>query len=207
MEIENLLSNSVQGSALFPTPYCMVPKVNDYYFTHYQIKPAAMRNNYPICYKYHQQQVCKLFGQFFAFIKYWVTYFYFLQQDMKTTSTILFDFIHDFKLEISEVGVCFDAVINFNLQMQNFNLQSEVHMQSFVSTRIDTVYLLNTEVEKYNMPTFFNVVNNQFFYLKERGLLIAGTMPLFGAYTISIFPKTSSCTQNTISELRGKKYN
>ncbi|MEP7143629.1 MAG: hypothetical protein ABI707_12195 [Ferruginibacter sp.] len=126
---------------------------------------------------------------------------------MKLTSTILFDFISDFKLEISEFGACFDAIINFNLPMQNFNLQSEVHMEPVLSYRIDTIYLLNPAIMKYKMPTFFNDVNHQFLYLNHTGLIITGNMKLFGAYSVSIFPKSHSCTLKTFDELRAKKLN
>lgn len=126
---------------------------------------------------------------------------------MKSTSTIFFDFICDHNLDVSEIGVCFNAVIDFNLPTQNFNLISEVHMESFLSGRVDSIYLLNREIENYKMPTFFNEVNHQFFYVKERGLLIAGCMPVFGAYTIAIIPKSYSCCQATFDELRAKKLN
>ncbi len=126
---------------------------------------------------------------------------------MKRTSCILNDFVNDFKLEISDVGVCFDAIINFNLPMQNFNLQSEVHMDSVFLNKIDSIYLLNPVVEHYKMPTFFNDVDHQFLYLNKTGLIIAGNMPLFGAYSISMFPKSNSCTPKTLRELRAKKFN
>lgn len=126
---------------------------------------------------------------------------------MKMTSTILLDFAYDFNLEVSEVGVCFDAIINFNLPMQNFNLQSEVQMESVLSKGIDTIYLLNPVISKYKMPTFFNDVNHQFLYLNHTGLIIAGNMPLFGAYSISMFPKNSRCSKKTFDELRAKKLN
>ena len=126
---------------------------------------------------------------------------------MKLTSTILSDFVQDFKLELTEFGVCFDAIINFNLPMQNFNLESEVHMEPVLSYRIDTIYLLNPVIAKYKMPTFFNDVNHQFVYLNHTGLIITGTMELLGAYGISIFPKSQLCSKKTWDELRGKKLN
>lgn len=126
---------------------------------------------------------------------------------MKLTSTILFDFIHDFELEVTEFGVCFDAIINFNLPTQNFNLQSEVHMESALSNGIDSIYLLNRLVEDFKMPTFFNDVNHRFLYLSHTGLIITGTMPLTGAYSVSIFPKSAYCSQQTFDELKGKKLN
>jgi len=57
------------------------------------------------------------------------------------------------------------------------------------------------------MPTFFNDVNNQFRYINHKGLIITGNMELLGAYTVSIFPKSRGCTQNTYEELRAKKLN
>jgi hypothetical protein len=128
-------------------------------------------------------------------------------RNMKLTTTILSDFVQDFKLEVTEFGVCFDAVINFNLPMQNFNLQSEVHMDSVLSGCIDTIYLLNPTVEAYKMPVFFNDVNHQFLYLSRTGLVITGNMPLFGAYSVSIFPKNNGCSQQSFDELRAKKLN
>ena len=126
---------------------------------------------------------------------------------MKLTSTILFDFVNDFKLEVYEFGVCFDAIINFNLPVQNFNLQSEVSMEPSLSYMIDTVYLLNPVVTKYRMPAFFNDANHQFRYLHHKGLIITGNMVLLGAYSVSIFPRSHNCTQKTYDELRAKKLN
>jgi len=126
---------------------------------------------------------------------------------MKITSSILSEFITDFGLEMTEAGVCFDAIVNFNLPMQNFNLQSEVHMESLLSGNFDTVYLLNPVVALYKMPTFFNDVNHQFLYLNKTGLIITGSMPLFGAFSISMFPKNTTCSQKTLNELRAKKFN
>lgn len=126
---------------------------------------------------------------------------------MKITSTILCDFIQDYKLEVSEVGVCFDAIIDFNLPLQNFNLPSEVYMESVFSNSIDTIYLLNPVIELYKLPVYFNDVNYQFLYVKHRGILIAGNLPLFGTFTISIIPKCRTCTQKTFNELRAKKLN
>ena len=126
---------------------------------------------------------------------------------MKKTNAILCDFVQDFNLEISEIGVCFEAIVNFNLPSQNFNLLSEVHMESVFSNKIDTLYLLNPMVEKYKMPSFFNDVNHQFLYLNKAGLIVAGSLPLFGAYTISIIPKNYTCTEKTWNELKSKKLN
>lgn len=126
---------------------------------------------------------------------------------MKVTSSILFDFIADFKIELADVGMCFDAIVNFNLAMQNFNLQSEVYMESVISKSIDSIYLLNPVIAKYMMPTFFNDVNHQFIYLQHKTLIIHGNMPLFGDYSISVFPKSRKATPFTLAELRAKKYN
>ena len=126
---------------------------------------------------------------------------------MKATSSILFDFIYDHKLDVSDTGVCFEAMIEFNLPAQNFNLPSAVHIESFLFNRVDSIYLLNPLIEQHRLPTFFNDVNHRFFYLKQRGLMIAGTMPLFGAYTISIIPNSQICKQKTFDELRAKKLN
>jgi len=126
---------------------------------------------------------------------------------MKITSSILSDFVNDFQLETTDVGVCFDAVINFNLPTQHFNLQSEVHMESVLSKNLDTLYLLNPLISDYKMPTVFNDANHQFLYLERTGLIIAGTLPVYGAYSISLFPKGNSCNPKTLREIRSKKLN
>lgn len=126
---------------------------------------------------------------------------------MKITSSILSDFVTDFNLEVTELGVSFDAIVNFNLPMQNFNLQSEVHMESLLSNNFDSVYLLNPVVALYKMPTFFNDVNHQFLYLNKTGLIITGDMPLFGAFSISMYPKNTFCSRKTYAELMAKKFN
>ncbi len=80
-------------------------------------------------------------------------------------------------------------------------------MESVLSNAVDTIYLLNPAVKKYNMPIFFNDVNHQFLYLNHRGLVITGVMPLLGAYSISIFPKSRYGSQKAMDELRAKKLN
>jgi hypothetical protein len=126
---------------------------------------------------------------------------------MKMTSTLLFDFIGDFNLESSEPGVCFDAMVDFNITGQTFNFQSEVLIESFLLTHPDTIYLLNRITQIYKIPNFFNGVNHHFIYFKNRVLFIAGYTTLFGSYSISIFPVSGSCTQKTFDELRAKKLN
>ncbi|MEO7768867.1 MAG: hypothetical protein ABIS01_15665 [Ferruginibacter sp.] len=126
---------------------------------------------------------------------------------MKLTSTILSEFIADFKLKKSEVGICFDAIVNFNLGIQNFNIKSEVYMESGLSHNLDSIYLLNTVIARYKMPTFLNDVNHHFNYISYKALIVTGNMPLFGDYTISIFPKSRFCTPKTFAELRAKKLN
>jgi hypothetical protein len=80
-------------------------------------------------------------------------------------------------------------------------------MEPVLSYMIDTIYLLNPAVIKYKMPAFFNDVNHQFLYLNHTGLIITGNMELLGAYSVSIFPKSHTCTQKTWDELRAKKLN
>ncbi|MEO6548433.1 MAG: hypothetical protein ABIN94_10550 [Ferruginibacter sp.] len=126
---------------------------------------------------------------------------------MKVTSTILPDFINDFSIDVFEIGVCFDAIVNFNLPFQSFNIESEVHMEAMVSGNFDTIYLLNPDIKVYKMPTFFNIVNHQFIYPKFKGLIIAGNMPIFGRYTVSIFPTTQRCSDAAFYEWRAKKLN
>lgn len=126
---------------------------------------------------------------------------------MKLTSTILSDFVHDFKLQTSEFGVCFSAVANFNLPSRHFNLHTDVHMEAVLSGSIDTIYLLNPVVEAYKMPTFFNDANHQFLYLNNAGIIIIGTAQPIGMYSISIIPKSDSYTKKSFDELRGKKLN
>ncbi|MEJ7586748.1 MAG: hypothetical protein WKI04_04220 [Ferruginibacter sp.] len=80
-------------------------------------------------------------------------------------------------------------------------------MESVLANGIYSIYLLNPLIEVYEMPTFFNDVNHQFLYLNRTGLVITGTMPLAGAYSISIFPKSRTSTDKTYYELRAKKLN
>jgi hypothetical protein len=126
---------------------------------------------------------------------------------MKLTSNIIADFVKDFDLEVYEFGVCFDAIVNFNLPDQNFNLQTEVHLESALSSKIDTICLLNPIVALYRMPIFFNEVNHQFLYLYRKGLIITGSMTGIGAYSVSIFPRSRYCNPKTLEELKARKFN
>ena len=125
---------------------------------------------------------------------------------MKKTSSLLFDFIHDFNLEVEEMGVCFGANVDFHTPVQKFNFYSEVHIESF-SASINSIYLLNPLTEIYKIPTFFSDVNHQCVYFRKRGLFIAGYTALFGPYSISMFPEGMCCSRGTLEELRCKKLN
>lgn len=90
---------------------------------------------------------------------------------------------------------------------QNFSIPSEVQMEAVFSGDIDTIHFLNPVIEQYKMPVIFNEINHQFLYINNTGLLIAGNLPLFGPFTISIFPMGGECKPSTLIELKCKKYN
>ena len=115
---------------------------------------------------------------------------------MNKTSSVLFDFIHDFNFEVEEIGACFGADIDFHTLVQKFKFYSEVHIESF-SSSINSIYLLNPLTEIYKIPTFFSDLNHQFVYFRNRGLFIAGYTALFGPYSISIFPESMCCSRET----------
>src|SRR3982750_1724131 len=99
---------------------------------------------------------------------------------MKTTSTLLLDFIHDFEIENFEAGACFTAIIDFNISGQKFTFESNVLMEAFLFNGIDTIYLLNPITRAYMLPSCFNAANHQFIYFKNRGLFVAGYMAEYG---------------------------
>jgi hypothetical protein len=117
------------------------------------------------------------------------------------------DFVHDFNLEFTEPGVCFNALIGFNLPMHHFNLMSEVQVDAVMSGDIDTICLLNPALDAYNIPTLFNDLSHRLAYIKNRALLVFGLLPLYGAFTIAIIPKSRYCALKTYDELRAKKLN
>ncbi|MEO6232585.1 MAG: hypothetical protein ABJB11_05480 [Ferruginibacter sp.] len=126
---------------------------------------------------------------------------------MKTCATQFAAFIDDFKLSDHESGVCFNAVINFNLLKQNICVESEVYMEAVFSNKIDTVHLLNPLIGAYKMPVQFNEGNNRFLHIENTGLLVAGELPVLGTFTMTIFPKNTPCNVRTLREISCKKYN
>ena len=126
---------------------------------------------------------------------------------MKTTSTLLLDFIQDFDIESYEGGACFNAIVDFSISGQIFRFESNVLMEAFLFNGIDTLYLLNPITRTYMLPSCFNEVNHQFIYFKNRGLFIEGYMAKYGSYSLSIFPDSITCTPKTYEELRVKKLN
>ncbi|CAN5624122.1 hypothetical protein BH11BAC3_BH11BAC3_46180 [soil metagenome] len=126
---------------------------------------------------------------------------------MKTCVTHFAAFIEDFNLSDHETGVCFNAVINFNLLKQNVSVESEVYMEAVFSNEIDTIHLLNPLIGEYKMPVRFNEGNHRFLHIENTGLLVAGVLPAFGSFTMTIFPQATACNLQTLREISCKKYN
>ena len=126
---------------------------------------------------------------------------------MKICSLPFSEFIQDFELESREFGICFSATVNFNVMMQNFCVQTDVHMEALYSGEIDTIRLLNPIIEQYKMPVSFNEVSHQFLYIHNTALLIGGHINLFGPFTISIFPRNQAVNPASLAEIKSKKLN
>ncbi len=126
---------------------------------------------------------------------------------MKTCATQFADFIGEFDLLEHESGVCFNAVINFNMLKQNVSVESEVYMEAIFSNEIDTIHLLNPLIGEFKMPVRFNQSNHRFLHLENIGLLVAGELPVFGNFTLTIFPQTTPCSKQAMREISCKKYN
>lgn len=112
---------------------------------------------------------------------------------MKSTETVLADFIRDYKLELPGEAVCFDAEIEFKTATVLKNLVCPVHIVTMESKKQSIIYLLNDELAEFGLPDTFPFDPEAFRYQPEKGLTVTDYDLLRGKFTLSIVPLTR-CT-------------
>ena len=122
---------------------------------------------------------------------------------MKTSETILVEFIKDFNLELTGVGICFNADIEFITASVFKKFNCEVHIVTVSEKQLTIVYLLHLQLAENGIPDIFPFNADNFSYNKMKDLIIADYDLLRGKYTLTISPLkiVDSKSANKIADL------
>ncbi len=107
---------------------------------------------------------------------------------MKTSDTVLAEFIKDFKLEVPDIGVCFNADIEFTTISIFKKFNCEVHIITMTQKQLSVVYLLHQPLAEHGIPDVFPFDADHFSYNKMRSLVINDYDLLRGKYSLCISP-------------------
>ena len=107
---------------------------------------------------------------------------------MKTTESILVEFIKDFNLELNGAGICFNADIEFITASVFKKFNCEVQIVTVTEKQITVVYLLHRQLADDGIPDIFPFQAENFFYNKMKDLIITDYDLLRGKYTLTISP-------------------
>ncbi|MDO9374645.1 MAG: hypothetical protein V4725_05450 [Bacteroidota bacterium] len=108
---------------------------------------------------------------------------------MKATSTAVLRFIEDFNLMNAEGVVNFNANIEIKAGASIHKVKSEVFILSVNPKSVDSINLLNAEIEALNFPIMFQSGKEVFSYIDDICLIVIGNNAENGDYVISIFPE------------------
>lgn len=94
-------------------------------------------------------------------------------------------FIDDFNLRASSGVISFKAYVEFNMHEFKFQKVSEVQIITSVST--ETIYFLDQEIGRQELPDMLKVNLHQINYLVNKMITFTGENTS-GRYTITIMP-------------------
>ncbi|MDZ4756564.1 MAG: hypothetical protein SGJ10_00310 [Bacteroidota bacterium] len=123
---------------------------------------------------------------------------------MQKTSKHISDFIREFQLEHPTKGVCFDAKVYVFTAALTFQVESEIHIMTKTSKVLDTINILNPELEERGLPNMFEIGKAELAFKLKKGLMIKGVAPHQGDYTILIQPTGKDCEEPTSAEFHPK---
>ena len=107
---------------------------------------------------------------------------------MKTDETTLAEFIHDFRLEVPGVGVCFDANVEFTTTTLSRQFTCEVHIITMALTKQSVIYLLDKELAELGIPDAFSFDPEAFSYERNKSLQVSDYDLLRGKFSLKITP-------------------
>lgn len=113
---------------------------------------------------------------------------------MKTDETTLAEFIHDFRLEVPGVGVCFTADVDFTTATLSRQFTCEVHIITMAVKKQSVIYLLDKELADLGIPDAFSFDPDAFSYEKNKSLLVSDYDLLRGKFSLTITPAQFSKT-------------
>ena len=124
---------------------------------------------------------------------------------MQHMTKSLSDFINEFELIESDIGVCFEASIYANLHNVLIEIESDVQIVS--RSNISTIYLLNPNLQANNIPHTFEASESNLSFRPSYGLVIRDEDVYNGRYALMIVPVNKNCLIPTFDEIRAKTYN
>ncbi|MEP7277321.1 MAG: hypothetical protein ABI813_01650 [Bacteroidota bacterium] len=78
-------------------------------------------------------------------------------------------------------------------------MESEIHIISIEAKELDMVYVLNPELKSKGFPDSFEIGKVEASFKQKKGLLISGSGPDCGEYSILIQPTGKDCEEPDIS--------
>lgn len=105
---------------------------------------------------------------------------------MVLVSTALENFIEDFKLASDKDQVCFDAQITIVFDGREIRLENKVIIVNAALINLDTIYLLNAELQGYGIPETFRSDRDVYTYIPGKCLIIKGRTSMKKRYSITI---------------------
>jgi hypothetical protein len=127
---------------------------------------------------------------------------------MKARESLLINFISDFSLEVSgDEAICFEASVEFRAKGIVRKIDTELQINTLEKTGRSVVYLLHPDIYQLNIPDTFPFDPKHFVYLRHSALIITGSNVDYGEFSVSLRAIDTSCTEQTLNELKAKKLN
>jgi hypothetical protein len=100
--------------------------------------------------------------------------------------TNILNFVKDFELKKPIGIISFEAVIDFEIDEQKIEAESEV--QIITSGNLEAVYLINEKISKHKLPDLFTSAKENFLYINNKCLEIKGTFE-GRDFVVNIYPR------------------
>ncbi len=126
---------------------------------------------------------------------------------MNNVSATVIEFVKEYKLEVSEEGICFDSRLLIFTKSLFAQVQSEVHIINVGVTNIDKISLLNPKLGIGNFPTEFEPEPADISFEPKKCLIIKGESKFYGMFKLILEPINHDCAEPTINEIKSKLYN
>lgn len=103
----------------------------------------------------------------------------------------LVDFIDDFSLRQSGKAIYFNARIHFESEEKNITALAEVHIVGIKAKNINSIYIINPEINAHEIPDMLNDKSEIFEYRKKECFIIIGYSKKYKNFTLYIYPENN----------------